>query len=126
MMEPTPQLDARLRSVLEPGEELRVHASAAEATIAVTDRRLIVAASTRVALAVPFDAVRRIQFDVERRRPATLVIVPEHPTDEAQVLSVPPEDYDAAARALVAVGRALAGLEGPAGAPRPGSSAAGD
>jgi hypothetical protein len=62
-----------------------------------------------VALAVPFERVRRIQFDVERSRPATLVIVPEQPSDEAQVLTVRPDQYEATARALVAIGLELAG-----------------
>jgi hypothetical protein len=95
--------------VLEPGEQLRHRAPASDATIAVTDRRLIVADPTRVALAVPFERLRRIQFDVERTRPATLVIVPEHPSDEAQVLTVRPDQYEATARALVAIGLELVG-----------------
>jgi hypothetical protein len=98
-----------VREVLEPGEQLRVRAPASEATLAVTDRRLIVADANRVALAVPFERLRRIQFDVERSRPATLVIVPEHPRDEAQVLSIRPDQYEATAQALVAIGLELVG-----------------
>ena len=97
-----------LEDVLQAGEQLRHRAPASEATIAVTDRRLIVADPHRVALAVPFERLRRIQFDVERNRPATLVIVPEHPSDEAQVLTVRPEQYEATAQALVAIGLELA------------------
>jgi hypothetical protein len=95
--------------VLEPGEQLRLQAPASDATLAITDRRLIVADPNRIALAVPFERLRRIQFDVERSRPATLVIVPEHPRDEAQVLSVRPDQYEATSRALVAIGLALVG-----------------
>src|SRR5712691_11114106 len=112
-MDIDPIMEERLRGALEPGERLQVHATASDASIAVTDRRLIVAAPTRVALAVPFGDLRRIQFDVERLRPATLVIVPEHPSNEAQVLSIRPEDYDAAARALAVIGRELARSEDP-------------
>jgi hypothetical protein len=102
-------IQVHVREVLEPGEQLRLHAPASDATIAVTDRRLIVADPNRVALAVPFGRLRRIQFDVERSRPATLVIVPEHPRDEAQVLSIRPDQYEATARALVAIGLELVG-----------------
>jgi hypothetical protein len=96
---------------LEPGEELRVKARATEALLAVTDRRLVVAGPERIALAVPFQRVRRIQFDIERSRPATLVIVPEMSHDEPQVLSIPPERYGEAAQALVAIGEKLAAAE---------------
>lgn len=106
------EIRAHVREALEPGEELRLHAPASEATLALTDRRLIVADPSRIALAVPFERLRRIQFDVERDRPATLVIVPEHPRDEAQVLMVRPDQYEAAARAVVAIGLALAGDAG--------------
>jgi hypothetical protein len=74
----------------------------------VTDRRLTVVDSRRVALHVPHHRLRRIKFDIERDRPATLVIVPDAPTDEPQVLMVPGEDYDEVARALVVIGRRLA------------------
>jgi hypothetical protein len=94
--------------VLEPDERLRHRASTSDAVLAVTDRRLVVAARGRIALAVPFAGLRRIEFDIERHRPATLVIVPEMARDEPQVLSIPPEQYGAAAEALVAIGLELA------------------
>jgi hypothetical protein len=103
------ELQSHVLEVLEPGEQLRLRAPASESTLAVTDRRLIVADPNRIALAVPFERLRRIQFDVERSRPATLVIVPEHPRDEAQVLSIRPDQYEATARALVAIGLELVG-----------------
>lgn len=58
-------------------------------------------------LAVPIEAIRRVQFDIERSRPATLVIVPEMSHHEPQVLAIPPAEYRAAADALVALGLAL-------------------
>jgi hypothetical protein len=109
------QLDPHLLQVLEPGETVRVRARSTEAVLAVTDRRLVVAAPERVALAIPIDAVRRIQFDIERTRPATLVIVPERSSDEPQVLAIAPDEYHAAADALVALGLALHEIE--SGAP---------
>jgi hypothetical protein len=57
---------------------------------------------------VPLDGIRRIQFDIERSRPATLVIVPEHAHNEPQVLSIAPPQYRAAAEALVVIGEDLA------------------
>jgi len=45
---------------------------------------------------------------MERSRPATLVIVPESAHNEAQVLSIPPEHYQATAEALVVIGLELA------------------
>ena len=96
----TPQLD--------PDETVRAHVRALDARIVVTDRRLAVAEQHRLALDVGFDNVRRIQFDIERRRPATLVIVPEHPSYEAQVLSIPPEQYEAVGAALAFVGQMIA------------------
>jgi hypothetical protein len=95
---------------LEPGEQVRARAEAADAVLAVTERRVVVANPTRIALAVPIDGIRRVQFDIERARPATMVIVPEHPDHEAQVLTIPPQEYEAAAQAFVTVGLELAGL----------------
>jgi hypothetical protein len=94
--------------LLEPDEKLEVAARARDAVLAVTDRRLIVADEERIALEVPFTDIRRIQFDIERTRPATLVIVPENAAHQPQVLAIPPEEYDRAATALALVGRRLA------------------
>jgi hypothetical protein len=102
--------DMHLLDALEPGEEVRAKAAATDAVLAVTDRRVVVAAPARVALAVPIVGVRRIQFDIEQRRPATLVIVPEEPENEAQVLTIPADQYEAAGRALVILGQDLAKL----------------
>jgi hypothetical protein len=108
MNEKLPARDDQIRRVLGPDEKVHAKARSTDGLIAVTDRRLIVAADNRVALDVAIDRIRRIQFDIERARPATLVIVPEHPRDEPQVLSIPPEEYAAAAHALTIVGERLA------------------
>jgi hypothetical protein len=105
------EVDPILREVLEPGERVRLKALATDAILAVTDRRLVVAAPSRLALAIQFEGVRRVQFDIERNRPATLVIVPELAHHEPQVLAIPPHQYEATAAALVAVGLALAPME---------------
>jgi len=101
--------DDRLTKLLEPGEVLEVNARAGDATIAITNRRLAVFDAERIALAVEIEHVRRVQFDIEKSRPATLVIVPERPSDTPQVLAVPAEDYEPVADALVLIGRRLAG-----------------
>ncbi len=97
-----------LAAVLDPDETVELVAPARQGRVIVTDRRLAVADEHRVAMHVPYESLRRIQFDIERDRPATLVIVPESPSDEPQVLAIPPEHFDAVAKALVVVGRRLA------------------
>ena len=114
MARPAQDDHPHLLRVLEPGEEIRVKAVATEAVIAVTDNRLLVADRNRVALAIALDGIRRVQFDIERRRPATLVIVPESATHEPRVLAIPPEQYGATAEALVALGHALTPVDAPA------------
>jgi hypothetical protein len=71
---------------------------------------LIVAAQERVALSIGFDELRRIQFDIERDRPATMVIVPEEAHHEPQVLAIPPQEFRATADALAIIGEQLARL----------------
>jgi hypothetical protein len=97
-----------LSHLLEPDEALDVVHEATDAVVAVTNRRLLVAYSERqVALDAPFSAVRRIQLDVERGRPATMVIVPDRPGDRPQVLAIPNEHLTEAARAVAYVGMRL-------------------
>ena len=93
--------------LLQSEEKLQMAARARDAILAVTDRRLVVVDDHRVALDIPYDSVRRVQFDIERARPATLVIVPESPSDEPQILAIPPEEYDRAASALAVIGQRL-------------------
>lgn len=96
-----------LRSV-EADEEIRYEAVAGEHRVIVTGDRLSIATDDRLVLDVALNAIRRIQFDIERDRPATMVVVPEHPQQEPQVLAVRPRDYDSIGLALAAVGRFLA------------------
>jgi hypothetical protein len=93
-----------LVQALEPDEAIAISARARDAVIAVTDRRMLVATDTRLAMSVPIAQLRRIQFDIERDRPATLVVVPELPEAEPQVLAIPADAYRAVADALVEVG----------------------
>ncbi len=100
-----------VQELLGPGEEVQHVASAGEAVIAVTSHRLAVIQEDRTALDVGIDNLRRIQFDIEKTRPATLVIVPEHPNQPPQVLAVKPEEYEEVAAALVTIGQRLAGWD---------------
>jgi len=92
---------------LEPGETVHVVAVATDASVLVTDRRVAVASGDRLALDIPYDRLRRVQFDLGRGRPATLVLVPEHPADEPQVLAIPVEAYREAATAITVIGSRL-------------------
>jgi hypothetical protein len=101
--EPTRPL---LHSLAE-GEVVQVHTRTPDALIAVTDRRLVVANDDRTLLDIGFPQLRRVQFDIERGRHATLVIVPEHVGDEPQVLTVPVDHLREVAEALALVGEKL-------------------
>lgn len=102
--------DELLTQLLHADEKIQVEAQGEGSRLVVTDRRLAVVSRTdRPDLDIPFEGVRRIQFDIERLRPATLVIVPEHPDNHPQVLAIPPEQYSAVGEALAAIGRRLAG-----------------
>ncbi len=96
---------------LEPDETIHAISRATEGEIVVTDRRVAVSTGGRLALDIPYDRLRRVQFDIERARPATLVIVPERPSDEPQVLAIPAERYEECAEALVLIGQRLHGIE---------------
>jgi hypothetical protein len=97
-----------LRRLLEPDEQLHVRAEATDAVMLVTDRRVAVSVNDRLSLAVPFEGLRRVQFDIERERHATLVLVPDAPRDIPQVLVIPPEQYAAVGEALAIIGRRFA------------------
>jgi hypothetical protein len=108
-MESEESADHPVLRVIGPDERIQARARAGDTVIVVTDRRLAVGSTDRLSLDIGLDGVRRIQFDIERDRPATLVVVPEYPSHEPQVLAVPPEDYPAVAQALVYIGQRLAG-----------------
>lgn len=103
-------VDPQVAAALEPGEIVQAAARAIDAVLAVSDRRLIVAAQERVALSIHIEQLRRIQFDIETRRPATLVIVPDEPRDEPQVLAIPPTEIRAATQVLALVAERLAAI----------------
>jgi hypothetical protein len=88
-------------------DTVRASVEGLDGRLIVTDQRLAVTDAQRIALNVELRKLRRIQFDIERERPATMVIVPDDPRHEAQVITVPPEQYDAVGSALAYVGRAI-------------------
>ena len=92
---------------LSAEETIRALVDGLDGRVVVTDKRLAVTEAQRIALNVELQKIRRIQFDIERQRPATMVIVPDDPRDEAQVITVPPEQFDAAGAALAYVGRTI-------------------
>ena len=106
-------LESVIVRLLEPGEHVEHATTAGDAVLAVTSRRLAIVENDRTALDIAVDGVRRIQFDIEKARPATLVIVPEEPQFTPQVLSVRPEEYQAVADALVRIGHRLTESAGP-------------
>jgi len=100
-----------LAPLLDSGEAVHHRAETVEAIVAVTDRRVLVRDDQRVALDVPFSAIRRIQLDVERDRESTVVIVPEASRHRPQVLTVPSEQLHEIARVVAAIGLRLDGRE---------------
>jgi len=96
-----------LPHILQPGEILEAHAAVEDAIIAVTNHRVIVAEGERTVLDIPFSGLRRIQFDIERGRVASMVIVPEHPRDEPRVVSIPGARLRDAAIALAVIAERL-------------------
>jgi hypothetical protein len=104
-------IESAIVGLLEPGEQVEHATTAGEAVLAVTSRRIAIVVNDRTALDIAVEGVRRIQFDIEKARPATLVIVPEEAQFAPQVLSVRPEEYQAVAAALVRIGHRLTGRE---------------
>jgi len=96
---------------LPEDERLQVAARTEPAVLAITDRRMLVGTEHRVAMDLPVEALRRVQFDVERGRPATLVLVPHDQHHEPQVLAVPYEELEAVTRAMCLVGSRLQELD---------------
>ena len=78
-----------LPHILRPGEVVETQAVVEGSAILVTRERLIVVEGDKTVLDIPFDELRRIQFDIERGRDATLVIVPEHISNWPRIVSVP-------------------------------------
>ena len=96
-----------LPHILRPGEVVERQAHADGFLIAVTGQRVIVTDGHRPVMDIPFAELRRIQFDIERDRDATLVMVPEHIKNEPRVFSVPLANLDETAVTLALIGRRM-------------------
>ncbi|MFL5674187.1 MAG: hypothetical protein ACJ779_04225 [Chloroflexota bacterium] len=96
-----------IRSLLDPGEEIEQEVSFGGRTLAVTSHRLALFEADRIALAIPIERVWRIQLDIERARPGSLVIVPDEVIDHPEVLTFGVEDVEEVSDLLVSVGRRL-------------------
>ena len=108
----TSHSDHPVLRLLDPDEQLQAHAEASDAHLVVTSRRVGVLVNDRFSLAIGFHELRRVQFDIERDRPATLVLVPDAAKDPPQVLSIPPAQYRRVGEALVLIGERLgAGMD---------------
>ena len=103
-MEPRSDPPPQITQMLVPGEVLEHHLETIEMAVVVTDQRIIVGDERRVALDLPIGGLRRIQLDVERRRPSTLVLVPDQPLTSPQVLSVPSKSLHEVAAAVATIG----------------------
>jgi hypothetical protein len=103
--------DVHFKRILLPDERLEVRAVAGDAIMIVTDRRLALADEFRLIMDTPFANIRRIQFDIERDRAATFVIVPDSPRTAPAVIAVEPECYEDFGRALTYIGLRLFDVE---------------
>ena len=99
--------DPTILRLLQPGERVELSLATSDADLRVTDRRLLVTTAGTVRLDIPYERLRRVEFDVESGRQAALVIVPHHPSDRPQVLSVSREQLHVAAELLAFVGERL-------------------
>jgi hypothetical protein len=100
-----------LPHILEPGEVLETHAVVDGVVIAATKHRLVIVDNEKTVLDIPFPELRRIQFDIERNRDATLVIVPEHISNWPRIISVPVAQLKETSETLAFIGERLNAAE---------------
>jgi hypothetical protein len=80
---------------------------AAETRIIVTKTLLIVERGERSRWSMPLADVRRVELRVERGRPIQLLVVPEDPIKELQLLAIPRHALPQAMRVLARVERSV-------------------
>ena len=100
-----------LPHVLRPREVVETQAVVEGSAIAVTRERLIVVEGDKTVLDIPFEELRRIEFDIERGRSATLVIVPEHISNWPRIVSVPVKHLRETAAVLARIGERINEVE---------------
>ena len=77
--------------------------------LVLTDRRVLVTENGVITLDVPIANLRLVEFDLESQRPATVIIVPEHPRDPPRQLAIEPQQYDELASVLAQLGPRIQG-----------------
>jgi hypothetical protein len=98
---------------VSPTENVRCLIPTDGGHLLVTDVRIATSHGHRVTMDLPIVEIRRIQLDIERRRPATFVIVPDQPSTEPQVLPIPAAFFEAIAEASAHIGRVLDAIDRP-------------
>jgi hypothetical protein len=96
-----------LPHILKPGEVVEGQAEANGAIVVVTEQRLVVVEGDQPVLDIPFTELRRVQFDIERDRDATLVIVPEHISNWPRIVSVPVPNLRETSLVLARIGERI-------------------
>jgi hypothetical protein len=96
-----------LPHILRPGEVVEAHTVVKGSAIAVTQERLVLVEGDQPVLDIPFGELRRIQFDIERGRDATLVLVPEHVSNWPRVVSVPVSNLRETSAVLARIGERI-------------------
>ena len=96
-----------LPAISPSGRDAHLAVRLPEQDVTIDDGRLSVRSAGRTVLDLPIAEIRRVQFDVERGRPATFVIVPERAMHEPQVIAVPVELLSAMGELLARLGRRL-------------------
>ena len=93
-----------------PSEVVYAVVEAIGVRLSMSDERITVSLPEqgKVLMDMPLRELRRIQFDIERNRPATLVIVPHDGDHQPQVLAIPRDELEMAAKGLGMVGLFLA------------------
>jgi len=104
-------IDERVRDqvvkLLLDGELVEAEVEAEDASILITDRRVLVIHGRAITMNCPISRLRRIQLDVERGVPATMAIVPEDLTVVPQILRLADSSLVTAAAAVGLVGARL-------------------
>jgi hypothetical protein len=77
-----------------------------DATVGITEHKVIVAFGDRIALAAPFEDIRRVELDIERNQ-ATLILVSTVLGDEPQMLTVDGNEAEAVGHLAVEIGLRL-------------------
>jgi hypothetical protein len=93
--------------LLADGERVEAEFEAEDASILITDQRVLVLQGRAVTMNCPISRLRRIQLDVERGVPATMAIVPEDLTVIPQILRLVDDSLATAASAVGLVGQRL-------------------